>query len=204
MTSIKNILRSLTLAVAALVGGTALHAVPIVGQVEMQGVITLNNSVLGSATGTIVDPVNPEAFTVGQTATGSYAGIGFNAVEWKAFSWSPVSVLPIESLWSFTSGGRTYSFDLATLNVNTHTSTFLDISGAGWLKISDGQSGPSYDDTYGVWSFQVTNSNGTSPSSAFIFQSSNSTPDGGTTALLVGVGLVGMSFVAHRRRLVKA
>lgn len=202
-TSIKKLISSLALAAVALVGSqSTLLAIPISGLVEMQGTIQLNNNILADATGTVATP-GPEA-TVANTSTGAYAGTTGAAVNWEAFSWSPISPLPIASLWSFTTGGRTYSFDLGALSVVSHTATFLDIAGQGTLKITDIVGGPNYEDTAGLWTFQITNSSGGSASAKFIFQSSNSTPDGGTTAVLIGVGLVAMSLVAHRRRLTKA
>jgi hypothetical protein len=202
-TSLKKLVSSLALAAVALVGSqSTLLAIPISGLVEMQGTIQLNNTVLGAASGT-VDTGNNEATVVG-TSTGAYETTAGAVVDWKAFSWNPITPLPITSLWSFTSGGRTYSFDLSALSVVTHDANFLDIAGNGTLKISDVVSGTNYEDTFGLWSFQVTSASGSSGTAKFIFQSSNATPDGGTTALLIGVGLVAMSVVAHRRRLTKA
>lgn len=198
--SLKKLISALTLAAAAMIGSqSALHAVPIHGTVEMQGTIQLNNEVLADATGTVVNATLPEATVNGITSTGSYAGTGGAAVEWKAFNWSPISVLPIASLWEFTSGGRTYSFDLSTLTVLTHDENFLDLRGTGTLRISG--SDPTYEDASGLFTFQINSSSGVGANAFFQFQSSNSTPDGGTTALLIGVGLVAMSVAAHRRRL---
>lgn len=201
--SLTKTLRTLTLAIVATVGiQSALHAVPITGRVDMSSVMTLDNSQLDLATSIVVNNTPGSFEATVAIADQAYAGTVGTGVEWKAFSWAPLSPLPINSLWSFTAGARTYSFDLLTLSlVAPPTSTHVSLVGSGLLKISNGGPGDTvYDDTLGQFAVNITNFGGGSTNAQFVFHSSNGTPDGGTTALLIGLGLLGLSAVAHRRR----
>jgi len=134
------------MALAAVLLGSALlcqqvQAIPITGSVDMSGTATLDNPLLGSAT-------QATAFTgvtVGGTPTGSYVGTAGSIVTWNAFGWTPPST-PVGSLWSFVSGGLTYSFHLSTVSVAGQSDSFLNLLGTGTLSISGG----SYTDTQGT------------------------------------------------------
>jgi len=54
---------------------------------------------------------------------------------------------PVAPLWTFTSGPKTYSFDLLSVSVVTQTFGNLQLSGKGILKITG------LDDTQGRWTF---------------------------------------------------
>src|SRR5690606_3528641 len=100
-------------------------------------------------------------------------------------------------LWTFTIGGTVYEFDLtaltsATTSVTPSLSTFT-LSGTGTAKITG------FDDTFGVFSLQGTGENLT-----FQFVQASTTanglavPDGGATAALLGLSLLGVTLV-HRK-----
>lgn len=101
------------------------------------------------------------------------------------------------NLWSFTDDGDQYSFVASTFNVTPDASNpgAWIISGFGVF------SATGYDDTAGTYhvEFSVDGSvNGFAATSTAV-------PDGGSTALLVGLGLVGLGVYATRRaQLVKA
>jgi len=98
---------------------------------------------------------------------------------------SPSTFTP--NLWSV--GG--FSYDLATSMVVLQNADFLLITGTGTI------SGNGFDPTQGTWSFTAQ-----SPSANGVFSFSASggfvTPDGGTTAALLGLSLVGLEFLRRR------
>ncbi len=100
------------------------------------------------------------------------------------FTFNPFSssVIP---LWTFMTGGKTYSFDLSSLTISDQTSDTLDLRGVGMLHITG------FDDTVGTWVF-TANAGG----QTFSFSSSNTAvPDGGLTVMLLGAGLASMSML---------
>lgn len=166
----------------------------ITGNVEIQGIATLNSVSLASATG-----VNGATGSVNALSTGDYEAAGLAGgvtATFSAFSFAPANT-PITPLWTFNFGGATYSFDLASLTVVTHTANLLDVLGTGTLNITGG----GFDPTPGTWSFQVTSTSGTNANARFSFQSSNNAvPDGGMTVAFLGLALVGVEGL--RRKLV--
>jgi hypothetical protein len=124
--------------------------------------------------------------------SGSYlpvpTGVLSPAVTYFGFSAVPSSAP--QALWTFVSGGNTYSFDLASLVVvsrglDLFSNPFISLSGSGTLKITG------FDNTPGSWIFTAN-----AASSTFSFSSSNGAlPDGGTTAMLLGsaLALLGMA-----------
>jgi hypothetical protein len=131
-------------------------------------------------------------------ATGSYATVaGSTSVgTTTGFTFLPSLVgAPIVNVWSFVSGGNTYSFDLASIASVTQGfdvlgNQFLDISGSGTLHIT-GMS-----DAAGVYIFTANSAGGT-----FSFSSSNgAVPDGGTTIIFLGAAMSGLAWVNSRRK----
>ena len=98
---------------------------------------------------------------------------------------SPSTFTP--NLWSV--GG--FSYDLATSTVVLQNADFLLITGTGTIF------GNGFDPTQGTWSFTAQ-----SPSANGVFSFSASggflTPDGGTTAALLGLSLVGLELLRRR------
>jgi hypothetical protein len=96
---------------------------------------------------------------------------------------------PTPGLWSV--GGFTY--DLATSTVVLQNADFLVISGTGTI------SGNGFDPTPGTWSFT---SQSPAANGVFSFSASDGAtggvPDGGTTAALLGIGLVGIEFLRRK------
>jgi hypothetical protein len=103
----------------------------------------------------------------------------------------------VTPLWSFTTGGITYSFDATTLTAVFNTSADAwDISGLGDALIAGG--GTDYAETPGSWSAVVSGSR-----TSFNFGSAEdpplAVPDGGLTVTLLGGALVGL--YGFRRKL---
>jgi hypothetical protein len=125
------------------------------------------------------------AYTSGP-GTGDYSSVTtFLPVTFTPFSFSDSGVTP---LWSFTLSGITYSFDATTVSVQTTPNSII-AQGNGIASITG------KDDTAGSWIITANGIGG----AALTFSASTAVPDGGMTAMLVGLGLVGMSFFARRR-----
>ncbi len=174
---------------------TTVQAIPITGEVDMSGTVTLNSQNLASATAATA----LTGVTVGGTPTGSYVGTFGDLVTWSTFSWPGGSASP---LWTFTDAitTDTYTFTLASDSVASQSSTFLNLLGTGTLSIS----GPgSYTPETGSWSFTISNpSGGAHANYNFTFANSQVavTPDGGATVMLLGGALSALALL--RRKLI--
>jgi hypothetical protein len=180
-----NILKYMACAAMALgLAANVQAAQMITGGLSLSGGYTTDSGVLGTAT----------AFTafnnvvVASGATGSYAGLAGTPVTMFGFSFNPAT-LPVTPLWVTSPGGIFYTFDLTSMTVTTHTSSELDISGSGMLRITG------FADTVGTWQFGANSLGDT-----FSFSSSNgaNVPDGGTTALLLGAALSALGLIRRK------
>lgn len=142
-------------------------AIQINGYVNMHGTVDLNSSNLAVATGGTAFPFA----AVAPTPTGAFAGTTGSAPIFAPVSWDSASTA-VTPLWSFTSGGWTYSFTLTNLSFAHQDANFINITGYGILRITG--TGSPYDPTPAKWAFTTT-SVGPSPSLRFGFASSTST-----------------------------
>jgi len=116
------------------------------------------------------------------------------------FTWNPAGAsTPINPLWSFISSGITYSFNLSSLHMDFVSPTALVLSGLGTAFIT----GPGTDKlaTTGLWNFTGQTlgvSSFTFSSSADVTPPVNRVPDGGTTALLLGCGVLGLGLLKRK------
>lgn len=161
-----------------------LGATQISGSINFDGVATTDTGKLGNASSfsTITDTaVYPQEL-------GSYASVSSGTpVTFTPFSFTAAGVTP---LWTFTSGGLTYSFDATSISVVKQTNNFLDIEGAGNANITG------FTTTPGTWSITDTVVGG---NSVFTFGEAtvvggastgpNTVPDTAMTTLLLGLGL---------------
>jgi hypothetical protein len=120
----------------------------------------------------------------------SFVNVGDTVTMAEPWIFSPSTATP--GLWSV--GGFTY--DLTSATVVLQNADFLLIQGTGTI------SGNGFDPTPGIWNFtsQSPDANG-----IFSFSASGDfggVPDGGTTAALLGVGLISLGIV--RRKLMAA
>ena len=126
------------------------------------------------------------------SCSGDYSSVPvFTSVTQKPFSFDPFTS-PISPLWTFMTGGNTYSFDLLTLSIDHQGNNTLNLSGMGDLNMTG------FDTTTGTWVFTANQAGGT-----FSFSSSDgAVPDGGSALILFGLGLGGLE--ALRRKLAVA
>lgn len=163
---------------------------PIEGKITFAGGVTLDTSSAGTAT-MVTSWVNPSVqsvsgdFSVVPTAT--LGTVSFNS-PWSFNSGA------VNNLWSIAVGG--FSFDLISSSIAWQDASI----GAVVVKGSGTFNGTGLDSYVGSWSFTTQDpSAGDGRASVFSFSSGQSVPDGGTTALMLGVALVGLGLAARRR-----
>jgi hypothetical protein len=126
---------------------------------------------------------------------GSFAGTAGTSVNFEPFTFSPATT-PV-TLWSFTVGSLTYSFDLTSMVLGTDNSSLLTISGSGTLAITG--DGSTWDPTTGNWTYQIASA--TSPyagDGVFSYDSNTTVPDGGLTVILLGSALSGLTLLRKK------
>lgn len=175
------------MAVAAAVvccGGMA-QAVPITGNIGFTGDATLNGTSVNSST-----EVLSWNNTVVNGTSGSFASIADGTPVTFASPWF-FNSSAIPAFWA--AGGFTFALDSSSIAIDT--AGFLNVSGSGMV------SGNNYDPTALAWNFSTQNPDNGASSSTFTFSASanasggGSVPDGGTTVMLLGMGLLGLGLV---------
>jgi hypothetical protein len=172
--------------VAMLMMATSAMAIPITGEINFSGALTLTGgSTLLTATG--INFENP--CLVVDTVSGTYVAIpsfpsDLPLATYATFTDFLFSAVPVTPLWTLTDGVNTYYFDLSSITSKTATK----ISGTGVL----GATG--FDNTVGLWT--LTTQEGTTKMS---FSSTSSVPEPGVL-LLLGSGLAGLAFFGRFRR----
>lgn len=181
-----------TLLALGAIAATALtsSAVSIAGNISIAGAAVADNTDL-----TVATAITSFGASFVTAADGDYLGTAGQSVTYTPFAFRPVlSPSPVTPLWTFATGGLTYSFELTSLSIDAGgTANSLTLHGLGNATITGGTS--SFDSTPGTWVFTLNNAGST-----FSYSSSDSvpTPDGGATAALIGVGLLGLG--ALRRK----
>lgn len=159
----------LALAVAGILHIASLQnasaAVLIPGKVDMVGTGSLNDSSLIAATG--FSSFGPA--TVIPTPNGAFIGTAGSAVTFTPFMWNPQST-PVVPLWSFVSGGWTYTFELSEITFVSQNAAFVNLAGNGVLNITG--LGSPYEATPASWTFTITSA-GADLDFRFGFVSSN-------------------------------
>ena len=183
-----SLLKLAGVALLALALSSASKANPINGTIYFTGVATLDATV---QTATSVTAISGN---VG-LRYGDFTSVANGAaVTWSVGPGTPWVFSPSGTqlaLWSV--GGFTFDVSNTTVVIQNPAAGvyWLNVSADGWV------SGNGFDATKGVFGFSI---NGDNQNTTLTFTSSTQVPDGGTTALLVGLGLVSMSLVARRRK----
>jgi hypothetical protein len=195
-----NILSLKTICLVLTITGLALSLratpIPITGNISFSGTSTINGTSFVTATAFTLF----QGVTVGSPSalSGSYVGTSGAAVTMTPFTWSPPSAsTPLNPLWTFVSGGDTYSLNLSVLNVDHVSPTGLLLSGMGTVMITG--PGLNYLNTTGAWNLSAQ----TLGVSTFTFSSTTTVPaaavpDGGTTAAMLGGSLLGLALINRK------
>jgi hypothetical protein len=186
----KQLTLSLVLVGAMMALASEAQATSITGGISFGGFASpTGGSDWSTATG--VAFTNP---ALAGSGTGSYAGVNALAT-FNNFTYDPVlSPSPVE-LWTFNYSGKTYSFDLSSLDsvvkAGDSTTSSVVVNGSGTLHITG------FDNTAGTFVFSGNGSN-----NSFSFSAS----DGATASVpepasvfLLGAGMLGIAALAQRR-----
>lgn len=193
---------SIILAISGLALSAQAISTPISGNISFSGTTTIDSTSFVTATRFL----SFQNVVVGAPSalSGDYVGTSGAAVTVTPFIWSPPTAsTPINPLWTFVSGGNTYSFDLSILHVDYASPTGLLLSGLGTALIT----GPGMEklNTTGTWDF----SSQTLGQTSFTFSStttvpSAAVPDGGSTVAMLGASLLGLSIMKRKQIVSKA
>ena len=193
---------SIILAISGLALSAQAISTPISGNISFSGTTTIDSTSFVTATRFL----SFQNVVVGAPSalSGNYVGTSGAAVTVTPFIWSPPTAsTPLNPLWTFVSGGNTYSFDLSILHVDYASPTGLLLSGLGTALIT----GPGMEklNTTGTWDF----SSQTLGQTSFTFSStttvpSAAVPDGGSTVAMLGASLLGLSIMKRKQIVSKA
>ncbi len=165
------------------------QAVPITGSLGISGAVQLNTTSASTATEAL-GWVN----TVANGTSGAFAGIVNDTSVAMAVPWFFNSGA-LNSFWAV--GG--FTFNLISSSIYSQDAIFLNVTLKGTV------TGNGYDATAFAGTFQLANPSANGASLFTQRLSFNSVPDGGSTALLLGMGLTGMAVVQRKnlRRLIE-
>ena len=194
----KNIIKIASVAAVALAMTQTLQAVPITGSVTFDGTVQLGNagnpvSSVASATEVLNWYGNNGAGNpYVASSSGSLAAASFQPVTFA----TPWTFGTQSSLWSYlASNGDTFTFSLTHINSDTVSGSpaALTITGSGTITAT----GPvAFDATGGTWAFSTQD-----PESGGVFSfsaASGSVPDGGATAMMLGLALSGIALLKKK------
>jgi hypothetical protein len=184
----KTLFKAVSASLLALSLTSAALALPITGSVTFAGGATLDTGDVNTATA--VSSWH-NTFVLSTSGVFTAEGLGFPTPVTIAAPWSLNYAGPtIADFW--VAGDFSFNLDSSWI-VQQSGNGFLTVAGSGWI---NGPAG--YDATAGSWSFTTQSPAG--DRGVFSFSAgSASVPDGGTTAVLLGIALVGMSIIARRR-----
>lgn len=160
------------------------QAQAVTSAITFAGGVELNSDSVNTATQVVSWLDEGGNMPTVQSASGIFAGlVGQTAI--FAFSWTFGSGVPV--LWQV--GG--YTFNLIASTITYQANGFLFVSGTGTI------TGNGLHSTAN-WLFSVQDG---ASGGVFSFSSSNSIPDGGATAALLGLALAGIEGI--RRKIMK-
>ncbi len=173
---------------------TATFADPIVGNMSI-GVLGTTVTVNQGTNTVSFSPVAPNNNAIVTNALGDYAGLLplASVVSYSDFSYNmPINTATFQLIWTHANA----TFTLTSFTLIDEPGTGVSLEGTGIATLVG------FDPTPGFWSFSASQA---SSQSIFTFQSTNispipGVPDSGTTALLLGVGLMGLGFAARRMK----
>jgi len=187
----KNIFK-LAGAVAVAVALTqSVQATLITGNIGFGGGVTYNTGSAATAT-QVTSWINP---TVNVPPSGSFSSISSGtSVAFTGSAWNFATSTPINSFWSV--GGFTFKLLSSWVVAQGGTpgsSGFVVVNGTGIVSKSG------FTDTMMSWSFTSQDPKiGSNPDTWTFSASGNSVPDGGATAMLLGIALTGAALLKRK------
>ncbi len=178
------------LAVAMLAGATSLLAGPINGSITFNGTVKLSPNSIATAT-MAFSPTTKVASVQGDFAS----FVSVNDIVALATPWS-LNSGPVSDFWTVDG----FHFDLASSAIVPPQGPFLNVSGSGIVW------GNGFTPTSATWAFTIPTGSASGLYSfaaatvTIVPQQHNPVPDSGVTALLLGLGLVGLNLVARRSK----
>ncbi|MDB6128163.1 MAG: hypothetical protein JWM35_2059 [Verrucomicrobia bacterium] len=166
--------------------GSVAKAIPITGQIHIDAFASTASVNFSTHTITFNGTI-PNSNGIVSHTSGDYNGLLGAAANYNNFQYQPFTS---QTLWTITLTPTTY-FVLNAITLIDETGTVgVSLWGNGTAYMAG------HDATYGEWTFSASKN---APDAVFNWSSSTTVPDGGTTAMLVGLGLLGMSVVSRRR-----
>lgn len=183
-----------------------LQAVPIQGNINFNGVVTLGDQTAANTSSLdLATRVNVWNDSWVSQVSGDFTSItpGFStkatmAAPWIFNSGTPGTPAPgpmTNSLWNV--GG--FTFDLTSSAVSSQSSTFLDVTGIGTIRSTNSN----FDPTPGTWSYSISNSGG-GQQNTFSFQAEAAAVPEPSSVALVAIGAISAAGASARRRLKRA
>lgn len=184
-------LKGIAVAICAVgLSGSAV-AIPITGDIEFTGSVTLDSSLdqADTVTSFFWGPF-PNTMLVNY-ADGTFAaeGVGFASLATFPNSWTFDPSTATSPLWTVDD----FEFNLLSSTIVSQSTTFLNVSGTGIV------SAPGYDDTYMDWAFTVSNASGETKAQYTAAPSASATavPDGGSTVAMLGFAIAGLGITCR-------
>jgi hypothetical protein len=191
----KNTLITIAGAAAILALAQTSQAVPINGNIGFGGSVTLNGGTVGTATGVVANGWNGTQVTVNSTS-GTFTIIPAGTpVVMNASAWTFGTALA--SFWSIPTILPGFTFNLTSSTIQPSSPGFLNITLVG--TVSDGTPADT-SALFGSLSIQDPPANGTTTfTESLSFHSQPpSTPDGGTTLMLLGAAFSGIALIKRK------
>ena len=188
----------------AMAATTTVQAVPIDGNISIDGLATLDNSDLYTATTVeswqnVYVGAESGAFAIDGIPLSELNELGTVALSspWVFNPYQPPFSNPNNPQFTWSVGDFTFTMISDSVSV-TDSGMFLDVLGYGTITSTD----PSYDPTQYYWNFQTETPPPLGGPAEFVF-SATTVPDGGFTLALLGLTFAGMEGLRRKLRTLK-
>ncbi len=198
----KNMKKTLSIiaGIAAVMAVTTAQASPMItGTVNFGGNVTLADG-SGTTVSTVGSATEVKAWS-GTYVSSSSGNLSAPFLTGVTFTAPWVFGAGKANLWSYTTGGDTFTFSLITSTAAVLSGSPLTLSSTGSGTIWDSLG--NYAATPGTWAFSTQDPSGTDTSGNPVFSfsaASGTVPDGGATVMLLGVALSAVGLL--RKKLV--
>lgn len=198
--NMKTKMSSAAAILATLFWATSAQAVPITGEITLSA-NTTSVSVDFTTKRVSFTPSSPSMNSAVDTVSGNMAILApsTTAISYKDFFYSPLSVVGFNPIWTTASGSLSFSLtsisSFSETGPNPANPQGVTVYGSG--TISSTTAG--YNSTAGDWSF-TSSKTGTRFTFGSTAAAVSRVPDGGASAILLGVSLLGLAGVSRKFR----